>query len=801
MRFQFYQNDYRCRDSWRSTEDSLVVARYWLDAACKFEVETADIPEGCSDIVAERILFRGIVGIPDMEAAGFGKARPFGIGGPMLRELLDNNVKTAVAFIPLIREDDHEAMLARLYCVSGLNQNVACRLEGSDDPALTGCNWFLAGVPDNVVRGRSWMLAARILEHVLKSSDKGVKANLISQFIVTGDVRNDTICPVEIGCKVKLSENEEYKNFKWVVAMGNKTEMEKSGMSARMIESPSSLDEALKLIETMQSKATRSFFRFAKAGNLEGMKEQHDIGADIFSVDIKTGSSVMMLVKNAIQSFDKEEKKIGQFRKIRSWLQAEGADPMMMFYVLAKFGLDDVLRQCIARWPIEARDEDGYNAAEFALTNGNFELAKKLSSYGCRCGASFIDESLQAAIESCFSRVLRFAKKKEDESVIRQNRECVRTALQIGLSPDLVVASHSYKTSIFGLALYRRDLEMIECCLEAGADPSKEIEIYQRRIIECPDGEECACWEKDELSGTALYIVKFSTGGQWGAEEISDEQRAAAEKILVKYGASNDERVAKRLFSEAVSTLGTITDSSKNRESVLIFLDDGFSYEEPKEVKYSSATGDVELLKTTLWGWAVYNGDIEVMRKCLEKGAGVNSPLQFLHKDLRKQVVDLQYLNGRTPVEVILMSEDIPLGQQNTAFSLLKEKGLNEQEVSKELLDNRHAEEVQELECMDDINVECCIEMGGSVEYPEIAETNTLGMALWYEWTDVMEKCLSLGASARNVLHYRECRGGLDGVPYVFMSVTPREIMDKKKHLPRWKRQRVLKLLAKYANE
>lgn len=802
MRFLFYQDDYLSRKSWLSTEDSVIAALHWLDATCKYASEDSAQPEGCRNIVAERILFRSIVGIPDLEVDSFRDAYPFGGNGPLLKDVMCNGVKCAVAFIPLIQEGvQEEPILARLYCVAGMNRNFACKLQDADEPVLSTYNWFLSGIPENMtclrVDGRSWMLAAHLLMNAIKSPDN-IRRNLASHYIVTGDVLNGNIRQVEIGCKAELAKDDAYKNFKWIVAMKNRTEMEAAGMSARIIETPSNLEEALKLIETMQNKATRSFFRFLKSGNLEGMKEQREIGADLYAVDVETGSSTMALVSDAINRVASDSEKTEKFRKIRTWLRAEGADPMMMYYLLAKYGLDDALRQCLRYWPIDARNEYGYNATEFALLNGEFELAKKLKVLGCSYGANNIDSTLKSAIASCFHLVFSFV--KEDELMIRKCRELLKTAIQLGLSPDNIIDGPSYKTTIFGLALFRCDIEMIDLCLTTGADPSKEIEINHLRTIEGPDGEDMTYWEKDESSGTPLYVVNFSSDTQGCTARISSEQREAAIRLLLNNGAVRDERVTRRLFAQAVATLGSKQDSEENRGRVLEYLGNGFSYEEQKDVFYYSAddASKREKLRTTLWGWSVYNGDLEVMRKCLEMGVDINAPLQFSHIE-SNHLADLQYLNKCTPAEVILMSEDIPLDQQMAAYALLMEHGLVENSYPRELLNNRHDEELGRLNRPDDVKENRTIDVG-SYNNEEPALTDVFGKSLWYGWIDVMERCLLLGASARNVIHYRGWFGTPDGSTYDLMSATPRELLDKKKDMPSWLRNRALKLLAKFEN-
>ena len=136
--------------------------------------------------------------------------------------------------------------------------------------------------------------------------------------------------------------------------------------------------------------------------------------------------------------------------------------------------------------------------------------------------------------------------------------------------------------------------------------------------------------------------------------------------------------------------------------------------------------------------------------------------------------------------------------QQNGAFELLKKYGLKDSDCPSELLATRHYAPLAKLVGIEAVKERRAIEMGGPADCPDFGTTDVFGMAVWYMWIDVLERCLSLGASARNVIHYEDT--GPDGVIFDLASGTPRQIIDKRKSCLAWQKNRALKLLAKYAN-
>ena len=270
--------------------------------------------------------------------------------------------------------------------------------------------------------------------------------------------------------------------------------------------------------------------------------------------------------------------------------------------------------------------------------------------------------------------------------------------------------------------------------------------------------------------------------------------------LLISRGAKKDVRVAQWQYACEVEKYLT-NGSSKSKNQVLKFIDEGQSFDVQVPVKYASADDvpKTETLTTTLWGAAVYNGDVELMRECLERGASVAKKLQFAHAG-KDKVVDLQYLNGRTPYEVIMTSEDIPLENQMLAIQMLKKYGLKNEDCPKDLEVIRHTEELSLLKTSCDPYVQRRIGIGNHM----VANTTVWGMAVYWGWADVIERCLELGAPARKELKYWDGDCVYDEPweePHLLDNGTPKELILKNKDIAPWEKNRIVKLLRKYANE
>ena len=152
MKYDLYNDD--LRENPRQTESSVVVLPVWTreqDAYVPvFPVKGSppEVARQFASITAERIFFRRkILGYYDAENDFVGnriirEARPFGENGPTLAILLDVGTTAAMTYVPLASaQSGGESVLARLYCVSGLEGSYPLPFNCEDSRKWFGYNW------------------------------------------------------------------------------------------------------------------------------------------------------------------------------------------------------------------------------------------------------------------------------------------------------------------------------------------------------------------------------------------------------------------------------------------------------------------------------------------------------------------------------------------------------------------------------------------------------------------------------------------------------------------------------------
>lgn len=547
----FYEDDFR--EDPRDSEFSEKVVSSWLNKRRRYAVEDIDDPR-CLRLVAERLLVRRVLGMEKLDA-GYVKrvedVKVFGADGPSFRELSAPEVFVAMAFFP-VTPPDHDKKgvphLARLYCANGLADCHKLKLDGMDSPALKGCSWFLEGIPANErdlgIHGRSWLLAAHLLARIVAKRDAKTARNLMKNFIVTGDVQNGVIHPVELGRKSELAEKKPFRNFIWIIPKENNMDIAK-----RRMERPTTLEEAFSLIESMHSVATKSFFRFLREGNLDGMKEQFQNGADLYATEEETGLMPIEIavekLETALRAYPQEEKKdyssksyrtVEKHRAALRWLQRNHADCATMYYVLAHSGLNEVLALFLETYPINARNADGATAMDMALIAKDFDAAEILKKHGGTCSPLFRGyPELKLALD-----VLGVESEGSDdrgfsfEEMTPDQREMIVKAIKFGgLSPDREIEMGSgyradgrlLRCSLFGLSIYHAEMEIAETCLQQGVDVNaviKKIEYISELGGDCTDEE-----------GTPMKIVQRKYGGAFRDKFVGMLKRYGAKDVEV----------------------------------------------------------------------------------------------------------------------------------------------------------------------------------------------------------------------------------------------------------------------------
>lgn len=245
------------------SEGSDDVIRYWFNPTVRYENEFQEA-SGCEAYcrrTSERVFVRNLLGLSDLEkdhAQSLAEKYPFGTDGPTLASLLSPSVFAAMALVPITPlGNSGNPILARLYCVQGLEKGFFPAELNADD--LSGgreYSWFLAGLDAKKsgkrIGGRSWLLAAELLHRVMTSRNRATARNLMTKFIVTGNVDGDRIIKVEIGRKAELERKKVFSNLKWIVPEEN----EIMGIPSMKIKNFKTVDEAAAYIERMQNAQT-----------------------------------------------------------------------------------------------------------------------------------------------------------------------------------------------------------------------------------------------------------------------------------------------------------------------------------------------------------------------------------------------------------------------------------------------------------------------------------------------------------------------------------------------------------------
>ena len=137
----------------RKTEETKCVVRRWGTQEDPYVFNVHKENRACYDcycrIMAEYVFYRKkILSLridKSLENKDVLSARPFGDNGPTLQELLSVNVKASMAYVPLTGQVYTRSVLARLYCVAGLEVNYSLPFDSPAPDCSTGKAWFLAG--------------------------------------------------------------------------------------------------------------------------------------------------------------------------------------------------------------------------------------------------------------------------------------------------------------------------------------------------------------------------------------------------------------------------------------------------------------------------------------------------------------------------------------------------------------------------------------------------------------------------------------------------------------------------------
>lgn len=682
----------------RTTEGSNVVARKWSATVDPYLSEIPDIESGNEqyrelyfNITAERLLFRKklldlSVDVNLVADSSIAAAHPFGEANPTFRELVVPSVRLAAAFVPLTPDENDVTLrpvMARLYCVAGLSgRYVLPFTEGLSEVGVQKYNWFIAGVKDNVLKmgitGRSWLLAANLLMRIVEQNDMATARNLINNFIVTGNVEDGAISRVTIGRKPELVNIKEFRNLKCIIPMKNANEM--TCIPVHRIEKPATLDEAYKLIETMQNEMTRSFFDSVKDGKIDRMERLYKHGADIFAED-EAGFSPIEYVSNEIKkcreaigaiprvsdadhdttNWNRRIEKLRELKAkvaLKTWLSANGADCAKGIYLVAKTGDDAMLSQILQHYPINAKDEDGLTATDWAIEGRDTDAVRLLSGMGGRCDSLGVRNGQLKTILAG----LNFKPCKISEA----DWTLLEAAMDAGFSNEAKVhfmdcyedANHDIHESwhlqlnLPGLAIYNADERLMHLCATHGWDINKEFQID---YIDFPDAHPLGyrCYPEDIVEGKDFRVVKsemmkplkfaYMIGNNDAVEMVKRHGAAETDDITAFVREQENEKKARwhKLFLQAIDKLCGTDDSPENHKLIRNCLKHGESVsEEIRGVRLAVETPDSPpcYVRAPLYGVAILHGWTNMLQDCLEIGFPANDEITF--------VLDVDYGGG-----------------------------------------------------------------------------------------------------------------------------------------------------------
>lgn len=671
------------------SEDSRIVASKWFSPVDPYlpEIPLA-IPDNEQfrtaylNITAERLLFRKkILCLPIDEGLSADPnilmARPFGDENPTFGDLIAPTIRLAASFVPLAPDDVDttiKPVMSRLYCVSGL-QGEQCTTpfrDGAGEPGIGDFAWFVAGVKPKImatgISGRSWLLAANLLMKLVTNHDSATAKNLLCNYIVTGDVVGGAISQVEIGRKTELDVSE-FKNYKWIVPMQNANEM--TSLPARRIEKPATLDEAYKLIESMQSKATQSFLRFLKNFDLDGMKQQYEIGADIFVEDKESGLMPIEYAKTAfnlmidskmgkweypniahpIQMPDRETLKdpegsgvasrgdwdrymwqpLKNVTRIIEWLRGMGADCANIVYLMARERRSDVIEIMSQYYPLNARTAEGCTAVDLALNNKDWATAQFLyDHFGITCDTS---ASRNECLKSACSRIF-----PDDPEVFFTDAdfELICHALQVGMSPmsQILQAASSpeqigyryrrRKMTLFELAIRGGDYKLVQHLLENGADANASLynseEDWGREwagflgSVRAPTPLEVAYVAYENPTHNKKIVELLKSFGATETSEFKELRKSKYKAALSKVNGKDDNSSNRAFIAECIMDGEPFTDCVNG---VLEWWDKSISQE------------NMHAVSSSIYGMALEYGWINIVEACLEKGASPSEEITF----------------------------------------------------------------------------------------------------------------------------------------------------------------------------
>lgn len=516
----------------RKTEETECVVRRWGTQEDPYVFNVHKENRACYDcycrIMAEYVFYRKkILSLridKSLENKDVLSARPFGDNGPTLQELLSVDVKAAMAYVPLTGQVDVKAVLARLYCVTGLEVNYSFPFDSPAPDCSTGKAWFLAGLrsDEKPPTGCSWHLAASLLTRVFES--KTAKENLATKFIVTGEVDGHRVGRVEIGHKTELNKCPEFQKLTWIVPEDNRLDLKNTMENAMKVQYPKTLEEAYEMIKTldvMRNNDTRVLFNMAssKEQNVEDMVRLLKNGAnpcEMMDKGLNTHQELVGAMERKLaecrghkgevsnEEMSRLVNQLDDFLQKKRVLSYYAGIPQIFFFFAHNRNQEMIKRLHDLGVDINSTDMNGETALDFAESVGEKETVEIL----VRSGATL--RGRYSAKSHHMKSLLRHAAKNGEFSDAEKNfiKEALANGLDVNADIDfslspLVNVVRTKKTPLWDgkdippcttkVEIFRRrtnfftemllldknkDGELIKLCMIHGADQDHSIDCY-----------------------------------------------------------------------------------------------------------------------------------------------------------------------------------------------------------------------------------------------------------------------------------------------------------------------------------
>ena len=199
-----------------------------------------------------------------------------------------------------------------------------------------------------------------------------------------------------------------------------------------------------------------------------------------------------------------------------------------MFFLMAINGDETGIVSSSKYCQINACDEHGLTAVDWALERGEFDAAKLLHRHGGALNAQRHKNSkLKRAIDLFCDW---------DESPGPDQIKLIVAAIDAGLSPEMRVELndpsehyHSMCCSLYAVAVRYAQYDVLEACLRNGADPNEMLR-WTEDHCHSPDD----CFTEVIFQGTPWAILSKRN-------DMKGEMRQKFRELLLRYGAQIDE--------------------------------------------------------------------------------------------------------------------------------------------------------------------------------------------------------------------------------------------------------------------